>query len=191
MQATLCSLSLSSMPDGDAAQQKVQLPPAQVIEDVEADLAGRPAEERIQELNEHYQTYGMVEQQLLQRRARLSGKLPEIQKTLDALLMLQKRQQDDQEVLFNFELGNQVYAKARVKPTTKANLWLGADVMLEYPLDEAIQLLETNVKNCATNLQTCKRDLELIKDYKTTTEVNIARVYNHDLLTKRKGGAAP
>lgn len=179
------------MPDGDAAQQKVQLPPAQVIEDVEADLAGRPAEERIQELNEHYQTYGMVEQQLLQRRARLSGKLPEIQKTLDALLMLQKRQQDDQEVLFNFELGNQVYAKARVKPTTKANLWLGADVMLEYPLDEAIQLLETNVKNCATNLQTCKRDLELIKDYKTTTEVNIARVYNHDLLTKRKGGAAP
>lgn len=44
-------------------------------------------------------------------------------------------------MLFNFELGNQVYAKARVKPTTKANLWLGADVMLEYPLDEAIQLL--------------------------------------------------
>lgn len=45
------------------------------------------------------------------------------------------------QVLFNFELGNQVYAKARVKPTTKANLWLGADVMLEYPLDEATQLL--------------------------------------------------
>jgi Prefoldin subunit len=44
-------------------------------------------------------------------------------------------------VLFNFELGNQVYAKARVKPTTRANLWLGADVMLEYPLDEATQLL--------------------------------------------------
>ena len=45
------------------------------------------------------------------------------------------------QVLFNFELGNQVYAKARVKPTTKANLWLGADVMLEYSLDEATQLL--------------------------------------------------
>ena len=45
------------------------------------------------------------------------------------------------QVLFNFELGNQVYAKARVKPTTKASLWLGADVMLEYPLDEATQLL--------------------------------------------------
>ena len=44
-------------------------------------------------------------------------------------------------MLFNFELGNQVYAKACVKPTTRANLWLGADVMLDYPLDEAIALL--------------------------------------------------
>jgi prefoldin subunit 5 len=180
------------MADGGAAAtpQKVQLPIARVIEDVDADLAGRPADERIQELNEHYQTYGMVEQQLIQRRARLSGKMPEIQKTLDALLMLQQRHRDEQEVLFKFELGNQVYAKARVKPTTKANLWLGADVMLEYPLDEATQLLETNVRNCATNLETCKKDLELIKDYKTTTEVNIARVYNHDLMTRRKGSGA-
>ena len=27
------------------------------------------------------------------------------------------------------------------------------------------------MKNCTVNLETCKRDLELIKDYKTTTEV--------------------
>jgi hypothetical protein len=121
------------MSDGGAAAtpQKVQLPIARVIEDVDADLAGgrsslvhparlvaschclpvgatptgiahvagRPADERIQELNEHYQTYGMVEQQLIQRRARLSGKMPEIQKTLDALLMLQQRHRDEQEVL--------------------------------------------------------------------------------------------
>ena len=52
------------------------------------------------------------------------------------------------QVLFSFELGNQVYAKARVKPTTKANLWLGADVVLEYPLDEAIQLLVRHNTSC-------------------------------------------
>lgn len=60
--------------------------------------SGRPADERIAELNEHYQSYGMIEQQLLQRRARLSGKVPEIQKTLDALVMLQQRQQEEKEV---------------------------------------------------------------------------------------------
>jgi Prefoldin subunit len=54
-------------------------------------------------------------------------------------------------VLFNFELGNQVYAKARVKPTTKANLWLGADVMLEYPLDEATQLLVHQLLSIASS----------------------------------------
>ena len=45
------------------------------------------------------------------------------------------------QVLFHFGLGAQAYAKARVKPTTKASLWLGAGVMLEYPVDEAVQLL--------------------------------------------------
>jgi len=125
-------------------QQRVRLPVAKVIEDVDADLeglgnlqimfcysdirqrtknpscqhsrllvghrlllvltccanyvAGRPADERIAELNEHYQSYGLIEQQLLQRRARLSGKVPEIQKTLDALVMLQQRQQEEKEV---------------------------------------------------------------------------------------------
>ena len=60
--------------------------------------AGQPAEDKIAELNEHYQAYTSVEQQLLHKRARLSAKLPEIQKTLDALLMLKQRQEDEQEV---------------------------------------------------------------------------------------------
>lgn len=52
----------------------------------------------IAQLNEHYQIYAMWEQRLLQRRAQLSGKMPEIQKTLDALLMLKTRHEDEQEV---------------------------------------------------------------------------------------------
>ncbi len=48
-------------------------------------------------------------------------------------------------------------------------------------------LQEQNLGNCKANLETAKNDVDLIKDFKTTTEVNIARVYNHDLLLKRKG----
>eukprot|EP00208_Stichococcus_sp_RCC1054_P007184 CAMPEP_0206141858 /NCGR_PEP_ID=MMETSP1473-20131121/14422_1 /ASSEMBLY_ACC=CAM_ASM_001109 /TAXON_ID=1461547 /ORGANISM="Stichococcus sp, Strain RCC1054" /LENGTH=167 /DNA_ID=CAMNT_0053536587 /DNA_START=147 /DNA_END=647 /DNA_ORIENTATION=+ len=158
------------------ARQGPSIPEAKFIEDVEKELAGKPAEDAIAQLNEHYQIYTMWEQRLMQRRAQLSGKLPEIQKTLDALLMLQKRREEEQEVLFHFGLGAQVYAKARVKPTTKASLWLGAGVMLEYPIDEAVQLLEQNLGNCKANLETAKKDVDLIKDFKTTTEVNIARV---------------
>ena len=45
------------------------------------------------------------------------------------------------QVLFDFELANQVYAKARVNNASSVNLWLGAEVMLEYPIQEAKELL--------------------------------------------------
>ena len=45
------------------------------------------------------------------------------------------------QALFEFELGNSVWAKARIPHTRAVNLWLGADLMVEYPIDEAQQLL--------------------------------------------------
>ena len=48
-------------------------------------------------------------------------------------------------MLFDFELGNSVWGKAKIPPTKAVNLWLGADVMVEYPIDEAQQLL---VRSC-------------------------------------------
>lgn len=60
--------------------------------------AGGAAEDLIAKLNENYQTFSMIEQRLMQRRASSSGKLPEVQKTLDALLMLQERHAAEDEV---------------------------------------------------------------------------------------------
>ncbi len=45
------------------------------------------------------------------------------------------------QVMLDFALSEQIYAKARVADVSSVALWLGADVMLEYPLDEAKQLL--------------------------------------------------
>ena len=45
------------------------------------------------------------------------------------------------QVTLDFGLSQQVYAKAKVKDVTSVGLWLGADVMLDYPLEEAKQLL--------------------------------------------------
>ena len=49
------------------------------------------------------------------------------------------------------------------------------------------QAQETNRRNCSANIETLKRDLELFKDYKTTTEVNIARVRTMQLHTAGVG----
>ena len=41
------------------------------------------------------------------------------------------------EMALDFELAPNVYTKAKVADVTSVNLWLGAGVMVEYPLDEA------------------------------------------------------
>ncbi len=44
-------------------------------------------------------------------------------------------------MVVDYQLADNVYAKARIKPVETVNLWLGANVMLEYGLDEAVELL--------------------------------------------------
>ena len=69
-------------------------------------------------------------------------------------------------------------------------LWLGAGVMVEYPLEEAAALLQANKKACEDNLAASADNLGLLKDSITVTEVNTARVFNWDVEQRRglKGG---
>ena len=79
-----------------------------------------------------------------------------------------------------------MYAKARIPPAETVNLWLGADVMMEYPIKEAQQVLQENLARCREFLQANKEEWGKIKDCKTTVEVNIARCHNHDVERRRK-----
>lgn len=107
------------------------------------------------------------------------------------------RAQDEGEASLgtHYELSDAVYAKANV-PLVEGQtvcLWLGANVMLEYTVDEAIELLTKNLATAQEALAAVMSDLEYIKDQMTTSEVNIARVYNWDVRERRKkeqaGGA--
>lgn len=60
--------------------------------------------------------------------------------------------------------------------------------MLEYPLEEARDLLTNNLKTAKENLQQVETDLDFLKDQITTTEVNIARVYNWDVRKRAQKG---
>ncbi|CAL8460558.1 g87 [Coccomyxa elongata] len=171
----------------------LHVPKAVFIEDVAAFLEGRTADEAIKELNANYQNYKLIEQELQQSRLRLVAKIPEIQKALAAVEMLINKQQEGQEVVLDFGLSEQIFAKAKVKDVSSVGLWLGADVMLEYPLEEAKQLLTTNLNNAKENLKTNSKEVDIMKDFSTTTEVSIARIYNFDVTRKRtskegKGG---
>ena len=88
-------------------------------------------------------------------------------------------------MLLNVHAG-QIFAKARVPPTTHVNLWLGAEIMLEYTLEGATEVLSDNLRTCQEGLTQNQIDWNNVRDCVTTTEVNIARVYNWDVEKRRK-----
>ena len=65
-------------------------------------------------------------------------------------------------------------------------LWLGANVMLEYPRGEAIALLGQQLADAKKALETVIDDMGFLRNQITTTEVNMARVFNWDVKERRK-----
>ena len=95
------------------------------------------------QMNELYQKYKYMENNLVRARTSLKVKLPDIKRTLEMVCMLLAKHESEQKSLeTNFLLADNIWAKATV-PNTSGNvgLWLGANVMLEYTYVEAVKLL--------------------------------------------------
>jgi prefoldin subunit 5 len=92
------------------------------------------------------------------------------------------------EIETTFSLQDTLYAKAIIKPAQidEVYLWLGANVMVAYPLDEAEELLQAKWDKAKESLTACDEDLEFLRVQITTLEVAIARVHNWDVAEKRK-----
>lgn len=60
-----------------------------------------------------------------------------------------KRSAGNTQVVVDYSLADQVHATAKLRDVTTVKLWLGADVMLEYELEEAKQVLVSPVTHTA------------------------------------------
>ncbi|KIW00884.1 uncharacterized protein PV09_07637 [Verruconis gallopava] len=120
------------------------------------------------------------------RAVGLREKIPDIQKTLETVQFLKARGPDAEPLESIFELNDTLYAKAEVPPTDEVYLWLGANVMLAYPLDEAVELLRSKHSAAQQSLDNCEEDLDFLREQITTLEVATARVYNWDVAQRRK-----
>ena len=130
-------------------------------------------------MNELYQKYKFMENQLSRGKESLRVKTPDIKKTLEMVRMLKEKHIAKETMQTNFLISDNVWAKATLpNDTGRVGLWLGANVMVEYSHDEALALLERNLKNAEIRLKSTEEDLNFLKDQITTTEVNIARCYN-------------
>ena len=73
-------------------------------------------------------------------------------------------QPDSDPIETTFELNDTLYAKAHIPPTEEVYLWLGANVMLAYPLGEAETLLDSKLSAAKQNLANCEEDLDFLRE---------------------------
>ncbi|KAM7366486.1 hypothetical protein PAMP_015924 [Pampus punctatissimus] len=158
------------------------IPEAVFVEDVDSFMkqpGNETADAALRKLDEQYQKYKYMELNLSQKKLspllslvrRLKNQIPQITQTLEILRHMQKKKETTEPMETHFLLADNVYCKASVPPTDKVCLWLGANVMLEYDIDEAQALLEKNLTTASRNLETLEEDLDFLRDQFTTTEI--------------------
>jgi prefoldin subunit 5 len=125
------------------------------------------------------QRYKFMETNLAKNLNTYKEKIPTISRALDAVKHLMKCKEDSTELNVHFNLANNVYSEATVKPEGKVALWLGVNVMLEYSYEEALALLNDNFTKATDKLEETRHNYAFLREQIITTEVNIARIYNY------------
>ncbi|KAJ1856604.1 hypothetical protein GGH12_001180 [Coemansia sp. RSA 1822] len=162
------------------------IPKAPFVDNIDEYMKNETPEATLRKLTETVSKYKFMESSRLQQRGSLEQKLPEIEKTLNLVEYLCDVKGTDEPVKTLFEVNDTLYAHATIPPTDTVNLWLGANVMLEYTVDEAKELLTSKLAVAKKSLGDTVEDLEFLRDQITTMEVNIARVYNWDVKQRRQ-----
>ncbi|CAH2350421.1 prefoldin subunit 3 [[Candida] railenensis] len=174
------------------------IPEAPFIEKVENILKNPEADfdRTMKAFQDRLQQYKYMELSKKQQLGNLKVKIPDIEKNLEVISHIKERkaegkdedadeleEEEENVIETNYEVNDTLYTRAKINVDTlnSVYLWLGAEVMLEYPLDEAVHLLEERLKNNKESLKIVKEDLEFLKENITTMEVNTARLYNWDV----------
>lgn len=118
------------------------------------------ADKVLRRLDEQHSKYKMMDYNITTRRRKLRQQIPDLAKSLEMIDVLNE-QTEDRET--QFLLSEQVFLKTVVPPTKTVCLWLGANIMLEYPLDEAQTMLKTNMDMAAINLKCLEFDHDFLR----------------------------
>jgi prefoldin subunit 5 len=126
---------------------------------------------------------------LIPKEANYQQKLPDIEKSLALVKSLYKKKEAGETTMTRYNLADNVYGKAEVDCTVGiVNLWLGANVMLEYTYEEAIEFLTQNEESAKKEYIVVKEDLAFVRDQIVTSEVSMTRIFNWDVRKKRAEG---
>lgn len=148
----VANISLESITDG---KNERGIPATKFLDDIElfANSFDPPASSEllIGAYSDLYSKFKAYEQQLEQKLATYHEKLPEIEKSITLVRHLKAKKDADETVVTRYNLADTIYSKAEVDCSQGiVNLWLGANVLLEFTYDEALELL-TSKQSVAQN----------------------------------------
>ena len=153
------------------------VPTMNFIESVDDWIDKFTSEKLLSYINQYLNKYKFMEAQIVKSNEGLNVKIPDIEKCLETIEYLEKKEKD-KPVKVDYMVSNNLWAKAEITSPDSVFLWLGANVMCEYKMDEAKVLLNQNLQNAKNQIKKNNIDLEFIKDQMTVCEVNLARIYN-------------
>ncbi|GMI45283.1 hypothetical protein TrCOL_g2696 [Triparma columacea] len=181
------SLNLESITDG---KNESGIPKVKFIEDIDEFAASfKPAasvEVLIGAFSEIFSKFKAYETNLANKRINIMQKIPEIEKTLNLVKHLKAKSDEGETITTQYTLCDTVYAKAELTNLGTVNLWLGANVMLEYTYEDAIELLSMRESDAKAELKKTTADLAFTRDQSITAEVNMSRIYNWDVKVRRE-----
>eukprot|EP00921_Rhytidocystis_pertsovi_P021282 GHVQ01033994.1.p1 GENE.GHVQ01033994.1~~GHVQ01033994.1.p1 ORF type:complete len:239 (-),score=33.65 GHVQ01033994.1:211-927(-) len=160
---------------------------AKFIEDVDSFMEGKDLGQvvpLVRELLERFRIMEKSEKSILEM---FVGKLPGLRDALNTVKSLKKLNgTDKEERMVRYRLSETMYAEAIVPKTEHVMLWLGANVLMDYPLDEAEALLKENQTNLETKLQATRTFLDEIRQHIVIMEVNMARLHNYGVRNRQR-----
>ena len=187
----MANISLQNIIDGTNERS---IPKTKFIEDIDMfsgsfDPPASP-ELLIGAYSDLHSKFKQIEQQLTEKKGHREKSIPEIEKSIKLLRHLMQKKEEGDAAITRYNLADIVYAKAEVDCSQGiVNLWLGADVMLEYTYEEALELLTGKESTAKKDLEDVTEDLSFTRNQIITCEVNISRVYNWDVRKKRAAAA--
>ncbi|KAK4525044.1 hypothetical protein GAYE_SCF07G2949 [Galdieria yellowstonensis] len=173
------------------------VPTAKFLEDIDKVIEEQGGTSAVfQALEQLYTRYKILDSSLTRQKKSFQEKIPDLTNALQVIRWLQQRptapsqetgsSASEEETETTFELADNIYATAIVtkKDPQVVYLWLGANVMVEYSLEEAESLLKENLDGARDKIQQLEKELSFLREQMTTTEVNISRVYSKHLKIK-------
>ena len=114
------------------------------------------------------------------------SKIPEVEQTLELVELMKTKRDKDEDIYANYSLCDTIYTRAKVDSSEgKVCLWVGANTMVEYTYEEAIDLLQNQLQQSHAKLQEIDEDLLHIRGNSITVEVNMARLFNYSVKIKK------